>query len=52
MKAETYRLFLNGRYIRKSTRVVFADGSKIEFMDLMPKRQALAQAAAMRQAGR
>ena len=45
MKVETYTLTTKtGRRIRKATRVIFPDGRKIEFTELMSKKQALKQA--------
>lgn len=48
MTVTTYNLTAsNGRHIRKATKVTFADGREIRFMDLMSKREALRQAAAL-----
>lgn len=35
----------NGRHIRKATKVKFSDGRVVRFIDLMGKKQAIAQAA-------
>lgn len=44
--AETFDLFAaNGRYIRKATRVRYADGRIVEFTERIPKGAALDQAA-------
>lgn len=45
MKVETYTLTTkNGNRIRKATRVILPDGRKIEFTELMSKKQAIKQA--------
>lgn len=45
MRVESYRLVAqSGRPVRTATRVVFEDGSRISFLDRVPKRQALMQA--------
>lgn len=47
----TYRLQAsNGRHIRIATKVVFADGFTVRFIDRMPKGEAIRQAAAQRKA--
>jgi hypothetical protein len=38
----------NGRPIRRSTRVVFADGEVVSFLDPLSRRAAIAQATAIR----
>jgi hypothetical protein len=43
-KTETYSLRLGGRYIKKATKVIFADGSEVKFMERMPARLAIPQA--------
>jgi hypothetical protein len=46
-KVETYTLTAsNGRKIRQATRVVFADGQVVAFVERMSRREALRQAAA------
>lgn len=42
--ATTYDLVIGNRRIRKATKVTFADGRVVEFMDLMPKGEAIRQA--------
>lgn len=42
MRVETYQLkAANGKPIRKATKVVFADGREVKFMERMSKREAL-----------
>lgn len=49
MKTELYtRVANNGRIIGKATRVVFADGYKVDFTERLPKRLAIPQAIAFR----
>ena len=43
-KAEDYKLYLGGRYIRIATRVRLADGRTIDYIDRLPKRVALRMA--------
>ncbi len=51
-RVETYQMVsrITGKPIRKATRVIFADGKKVEFMERLPKRMAIR--AAMDQLGR
>jgi hypothetical protein len=52
VKVELVKQFAaNGRYIRMATKVTF-NGQSVEFMERMPKHQAIAQAAAIIKAGR
>jgi hypothetical protein len=45
IKVENYRLFAgNGRYIRTATKVIFADGSEIKFIEKLSKKAAIANA--------
>lgn len=42
---QTYNLLAQtGRHVRKATKVIFADGYVVKFIELMTKRAALAQA--------
>jgi hypothetical protein len=51
--ASTYRLTAaNGRHIRIATKVVFADGRVIRFIERMPKGEAIRQATELRAKGR
>jgi hypothetical protein len=46
---ENYQLFAsNGNPIRKATQVIFNDGSKIQFMEKMPRHQAIIEAFEMK----
>jgi hypothetical protein len=52
IKVTDYDLIaINGRHIRKATKVVFQDGSEIRFTERMPKNAAIAQATALKHAG-
>ena len=47
--ASTYRLAArNGRHIRMATKVTYADGREVRFMEKMGKREAIRQAEALR----
>lgn len=52
-RVDTYTLTApNGRHIRKATRVVFADGHAVDFMERMSRRDAIQQATAAREVRR
>lgn len=39
-----YNLQFNGHHVRKATRIIFPDGQKVDFLEKMPKKQAIEQA--------
>src|SRR5579872_1562340 len=50
-KVVTYDLRIGGHHVRKATRVIFPDGRKVSFSELMPKSSAIRQAEALLKQG-
>jgi hypothetical protein len=49
MKVELFRMVAaNGRHIRMATKVTFADGTVVKFMERLPKGEAVRQAMQQR----